>query len=240
VVEDEMFERVKASGLRLRDFFAGGAEPSEGSAFEESRGSARGKRAGASAFPFPRLPSPGRIAFAVDKLKHALLETGAVLQYLSEERSLHYVYWALHYYGFGWVVRKSPDNDIGMLLWRLYRESAPKIVQCKSCEKRVRSVISIFGHTTQGIDCACSIVMEECEPCGTGSPRSASAGKHYYLEGGYGSSHYDDFEIRWAFVGAPPEKLLRNGGNPICDECVKKMIDDGQLVSVRPRPSHFS
>ncbi len=202
--------------------------------YEENRGSA-GSRAWTSVFPFPRLSSPfriGRIAFAIDKLKHALLETGSVLAYLSEEKSLRYVYWALHYYGFGWVVKKSPDNDVGMMLWRLYRESKPKIVQCKSCEKRVRSAVPIFGQTTQGIDCACSIVMEECEPCGTG--------KHYYLEGGYGSSHYDDFEIRWAFKETPPEKLLRNGGNPICDDCVKKMIDDGQLVSVRPRPSHFS
>ena len=183
--------------------------------FEESRGPTHeaGARASASTFSLG-----------------SLFDTALKLIQSEVPPAARYVYWAFHHYGLGSVVRRMPENYFGKMVWNAYREVAPKIVQCQSCERRFRSAVPIFGHVTQGIDCACSIFFTECEPCGTG--------KHYYLEGAYGSSHFDSFDVEFAFAKAPPERLLKKGIplDPICDECVQKMIDDGTLVEVK---NHF-
>lgn len=84
-------------------------------------------------------------------------------------------------------------------------------VLCAACGTPHRWVAS----DTQGDGCACS-VLERGGLC--------------YVVGAYGSTSYD-CEV-WRFLGNPPEEYIDK--DPVCDACVKKLVDAGLLEQLPP------
>ena len=97
------------------------------------------------------------------------------------------------------------SDRVGYFNGRYYRDRGAQVA-CSVCGTLHRWVAS----DTQGDGCACYVIK-----CGGAC----------YVIGAYGSTEYD-YEV-WRFVGEPPAEYL--GKDPVCDACVKKLIDAGLL-----------